>query len=113
MILRAWKGIAKPDQADRYAEHLKSVTFPEVAKIRGFLRGTVTRRFVEQGVEFLVVTEWESEQAIKEFAGDDAELAVVPGNVQAMMVSFDHYATHYEIVHRHEGRLGMNENLQE
>lgn len=113
MILRKWMGVAKPEEADRYLEHLKTVTFPEVSKIRGFLRANVTKRFVEQGVEFLVLSEWESEEAIKEFAGDDAEAAVVPGQVQAMMASFDHYATHYEVVHRHEGRRGMNENLQE
>lgn len=113
MILRAWKGIAKFDQADRYAEHLKTITFPDTSKIAGFLRATVARRKVEQGVEFLVTTEWENEDAIREFAGDDVELAVVPGTIQAMMESFDHYATHYEIIDRYEGTRGIKDTFQE
>ncbi len=113
MILRTWKGIAKADQADNYVQHLKTVTFPAVSRIQGFERATISQRYVEAGVEFLVLTEWESVNAIKQFAGDDAELAVVPGEVQAMMVSFDNYATHYEVVHTHEGRMGLKVTLQE
>jgi heme-degrading monooxygenase HmoA len=113
MILRSWKGVAKFDQADRYAEHLKTVTFPEVSKINGFLRGTVTRRKVEQGIEYLVVTEWESEDAIRQFAGDDVELAVVPGAIQSMMESFDHYAVHYEVIDKYEGTRGIKDTFQE
>lgn len=102
MILRAWKGIAKAGEADRYAQHLKTVTFPSVLKIKGFVRGTVTRRDVESGVEFLVLTEWESVDAIKQFAGEDAELAVVPPVIEALLVSYDKYAVHYQIADRYE-----------
>lgn len=102
MILRAWKGIAKKAEADRYAQHLKTVTFPSVAKIQGFVRGTVARRDVESGVEFLVLTEWESIEAIKQFAGEDAELAVVPPVIEAMLASYDKYAIHYQIADRYE-----------
>lgn len=101
MILRQWKGIAKAAQADKFALHLKTVTFPQVAKIDGFVRGTVTRRDIESGVEFLVLTEWETLAAIKQFAGDDAELAVVPPVIEAMLESYDQYATHYQIADRY------------
>lgn len=113
MILRAWKGVAKFDQAEHYAQHLKTVTFPGVSKISGFVRGTVTRRKVEAGIEYLVVTEWENEDAIRQFAGDDVELAVVPGAIQAMMESFDHYAIHYEIIDKYEGTRGIKATFQE
>jgi hypothetical protein len=30
-----------------------------------------------------------------------------------MMVSFDNYATHYEVAHTHEGKINLNVDLQE
>jgi heme-degrading monooxygenase HmoA len=102
MILRAWKGVAKEEEADQFARHLRMVTFPGAAKIKGFVRGTVTRRDLGAGVEFLVLTEWETLAAIKEFAGEDAELAVVPPEVKAMLADYDRYATHYQVVDRYE-----------
>lgn len=53
---------------------------------------------MKAGAEFLIVTTWESLDAIKQFAGADAELAVVPDKVQAMMVSYDRTVRHYEVV---------------
>lgn len=98
MIARHWKGIVKHDHADRYLTHLEHHTIATVSSIDGFRRVTVLRREVEVGVEFLVVTEWESIQAIKKFAGESAEVAVVPPAAQAMMVSYDTEVIHYEIV---------------
>jgi len=44
------------------------------------------------------VTVWESLEAIRSFAGEDSEAAVVPLVAQAMMVEFDARARHYEVV---------------
>jgi heme-degrading monooxygenase HmoA len=98
MISRQWKGIAKPGQADNYIEHLKTETFPQIAKIPGFVNASIMTRKVPKGTEFLVVTTWESIEAIKRFAGEDAEVAVVPDVVQEMMVEYDERVVHYEIV---------------
>lgn len=113
MILRTWKGLAKPDKAEAFRQHLKTVTFPSAAKIAGFVRGTVTTRMREDGVEFFIATEWETIDAIREFAGDDAERAVVPGAVQELMAGFDYYAAHYEVMDRYEGTRGIKATLQE
>ena len=56
-------------------------------------------REVERGTEFQIVTVWESLEAIKSFAGEDSEVAVVPLVAQDMMVEFDGRALHYEVVH--------------
>lgn len=49
-------------------------------------------------MEFLVVTRWRSLDAIRRFAGADAEIAVVPENVQQMMLDYDRRVAHYEVV---------------
>ena len=112
MISRHWKGIAKREEADRYVAHLKSDTFPKLASLTGFVRASILRREVASGTEFQVVTVWESLQAIQAFSGADAEVAVVPSVVQAMMVEFDPRAAHYEIAFTFDSaRSGRDRNV--
>lgn len=97
MIARHWRGLVKPDRAADYEEHLRAETFPGLEKLHGFLGGDVLKRNVERGVEFLVITRWESAKSIEQFAGADAEAAVVPPKAQAMMIEYDRRARHYEL----------------
>jgi heme-degrading monooxygenase HmoA len=97
MISRHWKGIAEPGQADRYMNHLRHETFPKLSAIPGFVRASILRRAVDEGTEFQIVTVWESLGAIRAFAGQNPEVAVVPAAVQAMMTDYDRSVLHYEI----------------
>ncbi len=97
-ISRHWKGVAKPEEADNYIHHLRNDTFPKLAKIGGFIKASILRRSTPQGTEFLVVTTWQSLEAIRQFAGESVHIAVVPPEVQAMMVDYDRDVAHYEIV---------------
>lgn len=99
MISRHWHGTALPARADEYLAHLQQTTFPKLKHINGFRGARVLTRRRPSGVEFLVITEWESESAIRAFAGDDTEAAVVPDVVQALMLSYDRRAQHYELRH--------------
>jgi heme-degrading monooxygenase HmoA len=101
VIARHWTGVARPGQAERYVEHLRTDTFPRLSTIPGFVRALILRREVEGGTEFRIVTSWESLDAIRAFAGREPEVAVVPPVVQAMMVRYDARVAHYEVVHTH------------
>ena len=98
MISRHWRGLVKPDRAAEYEHHLSSETFPNLNRIDGFLGGDILKRRIENGVEFLVISRWKSAEAIAKFAGPDVEVAVVPPNVQSMMIDYDRRARHYEFV---------------
>jgi heme-degrading monooxygenase HmoA len=98
MIARHWRGVAQREFADAYVEHLHSETFPQLVQLPGFHDASILRRDVEQGVEFLVVTVWKSLDAIRSFAGNDPESAVVPAKVQQMMIEYDRRPRHYEVV---------------
>lgn len=98
MISRHWKGIAKHGEADNYVKHLEKDTFPKIRKINGFLSASISKRKVEQGTEFLIITVWESLEAIQAFAGEDTEVAVVPPVVRDMMIRYDRKVIHYEVV---------------
>ncbi len=97
MIARHWTGLAKKERADDYIAHLQNDTFKQLLNIDGFLKASILRRETEEGVEFLIITEWETFDAIKQFAGTNYETAVVPEIAQRMMIRYDEKVKHYEI----------------
>ena len=98
MISRQWRGLARRESAQAYVEHLRGETFPAVRALPGFVSASILRRDVPQGVEFLIVTQWKSLDAIRAFAGHNVETAVVPEQVRALMIEFDAIVRHYEVV---------------
>jgi heme-degrading monooxygenase HmoA len=98
MIERHWKGIAKSEEADHYIQHLLTDTFPTLETMTGFIGSSILKRTVDRGVEFRIVTVWDSLDSVKQFAGEKPEIAVVPLSVKKMMVEYDAFAYHYEVV---------------
>lgn len=98
MIARYWRGLVKRERADAYVEHLQSDTLPQLVQLAGFQDAKVLRRDLPQGVEFLVVTFWESLDSIRAFAGNDVESAVVPPKARDMMIEYDLKSRHFEVV---------------
>ena len=98
MISRQWRGLARPDQAQRYVEHLRTETFPVLRALPGFVSASILSRPFGEGIEFLVVTQWRAAEDIARFAGTDLEAAVVPPKVVQMMIEYDRRAKHYEVV---------------
>ncbi len=56
------------------------------------------RRDVEHEVEFVTITRFDSVEAVKEFAGEDYEVAVVPPDARKLLARFDARSAHYETV---------------
>jgi heme-degrading monooxygenase HmoA len=98
MITRNWTGVVKPERSNDYLHHLQHDTLKKLSSIKGFLHASIHQRVVTDGIEYLVVTNWENMDAIREFAGDTADIAVVPLIAQEMMVRYDPVVRHYEEV---------------
>ena len=56
------------------------------------------RRAVDGAIELVVLTLWESMEAVRKFAGKEPEQAVVEPEARAVLTSFDDSVTHFEIV---------------
>ena len=97
MIERHWNGIARKERANEYIDHLRNDTFQEIKKIRGLISASILKRDNSEGVEFLVITRWETLEVIKQFAGEKIETAVVPKLVQDIMLKYDKNVIHYEV----------------
>ncbi|HEX6906162.1 MAG TPA: YciI-like protein [Terriglobales bacterium] len=97
-IARQWKGRTTAANAERYIQHLADNVFPELRAIPGHRGAYLLRRRGDGEVEFVVLTLWDSMEAIQKFAGTDVEKAVVAPKAQAVLSSFDDFVSHYEVV---------------
>jgi antibiotic biosynthesis monooxygenase (ABM) superfamily enzyme len=65
--------------------------------IRGYRGIDLLRRNIGDEVEFITIMWFDSIQAVREFAGDDYEKAVVPPEALALLSRFDERSQHYEV----------------
>jgi heme-degrading monooxygenase HmoA len=100
MVLRMWKARSTPRQTPAYIEHATKKVFPKVRAIEGYRGEYLLQREVEDGIELVVLTLWDSMEAIKRFAGPEPDRAVVEPEARAVLTSFDEYVTHFEVVDR-------------
>jgi hypothetical protein len=99
VIVRVWHGWTKPDDADAYGEFLRTKVLPELnARVEGFRGGCVARRHGDGEVEFLVMTQFESLDAVRAFAGEDYEAPVIEPEAAPLLIRCDERAAHYGVV---------------
>jgi len=99
MISRIWHGWTTPENADTYENLLKMEIFPDIAArgVDGYRGIRLLRRMREREVEFITMMEFDSWEAVKQFAGEDFERAYVPPNAREVLARFDERSQHYEI----------------
>lgn len=96
MILRMWHGYTTAEAADRYQRMLREEILPGIRRIEGY-RGTwLLRRPLGDEVEFVTLTLWESWEAIRRFAGEDHERAVIAPAAHELLTRWDERSTHFE-----------------
>ena len=102
MISRIWRGWTTPANADKYEALLRSEIFAGIQgrKILGFLGIDLLRRARADEVEFVTIMWFESLDAVRQFAGADYEVAVVPPAARAVLSHFDARSAHYEVRER-------------
>jgi heme-degrading monooxygenase HmoA len=94
VIARLWRGVTGSDaDSAAYLRHLERNVLPQLALIAGYRELKVLMR----GHEVMVITFWESMEAVRRFAGDDPERAVVEPEARAVLAEFDDFVRHYEV----------------
>jgi heme-degrading monooxygenase HmoA len=99
MISRVWRGETTVAKQQAYRNFLTARIFPSLEKIPGHRGAYLLRRDHDGNVEFLVVTMWDSIEAVRQFAGDNPERAVVEPEARAILSDFDDFVRNYEVVH--------------
>jgi heme-degrading monooxygenase HmoA len=97
MIARIWRGAVKRDDADEYAQYIRDTGFAEYGRTDGNRGAWMLRRDDGGESEFLTLSMWDSRDAIKAFAGEDIEAAVLYPEDEKYLVGESTIA-HYEVV---------------
>jgi quinol monooxygenase YgiN len=99
-----WRARCAPEHAETYEALLLTKILPELDKADGCLGAYVMRRQAGNEIEFAVLHLFESLTAIKAFAGDNYEVAVVPAEARMLLASFDQTAQHFDVRARPDNR---------
>jgi heme-degrading monooxygenase HmoA len=99
MISRIWHGWTTPTNADAYETLLKSEIFTGIQnrQIAGYRGIQLFRRSLDTEIEFVTVMWFDSLEAVRAFAGEDYEVAVVPPKARNWLLRFDARSQHYEV----------------
>ncbi len=99
MIARIWHGWTTPANADKHEELLKEEFFVGIQnrRIRGFRGIRLLRRELTSEIEFVTIMWFATMEAVREFAGADHEVAIVPEKARAVLARFDERSQHYDL----------------
>jgi heme-degrading monooxygenase HmoA len=98
MIARTWHGRVPAAKADAYEAFLHRTGLADITTTPGN-RGMLLLRRTEGNVtHFLLTSLWESEGAIKRFAGDDHARARYYDEDDDFLLEREEFVTHYDVV---------------
>lgn len=98
MITRLWYGWTSRENADAYENYLRTEVLPGIHRVKGYRGAQLLRREDGAEVAFVTLTYFDSLEAVREFAGENYETAVVPPKAQQLLSHYDARAIHYDSV---------------
>jgi heme-degrading monooxygenase HmoA len=106
MLARTWVGATRATDADAYLDYLHATGFASYRATPGNRGVLALRRIENDRAVFLIVSLWESEVAIRGFAGDDISRAVFYPADERFLIERDEQVNHYQVVfHEEEATL--------
>lgn len=97
MIARTWHGAVNGADADSYYQYLLETGLADYRRTPGNRGVSVLRRQDGDVVHFLLITLWDSMEAIRSFAGDDVERARYYAEDERYLLELEPTVTHYDV----------------
>jgi hypothetical protein len=97
MIARIWHGWAPRATADDYQHHYESEVGEHLRAVHGFRGAWLLRRDEGREVMFTSITWFTGVDAVRGFAGDDYEQAVVEETARQALSRWDERVSHHEV----------------
>jgi len=96
-VARIWKGRTLESKADEYEAYLNQSGISKIRATPGNLGAYVLRRTSDGKTEFVVISLWESLDAVRRFAGPDYQKAVILPKDRQYLLEVEPNVVHYEI----------------
>ena len=97
MICRIWHGRTPREKADAYQEFLARRAIPDYRSVPGNINVAILRRDEGDVTHFNTVTHWQSEDAIRAFAGDDLLKAKYYPQDHEFLLEFEPQVQHFQV----------------
>jgi antibiotic biosynthesis monooxygenase (ABM) superfamily enzyme len=97
MIARIWHGWTTPANADAYESLLRTQILPRIRQAPGCQGIRLFRRGRGEEMEFVTLLLFDSLDAVKAWAGDHYETAVVPPEARKLLKRFRERSRHYDV----------------
>jgi heme-degrading monooxygenase HmoA len=98
MIARTWHGAVRAEDAERYHRYLLDTGLRDYRHTAGNRGVYVLRRVEGEVAHFLLLTLWDSWEAIRAFAGNDPERARYYPEDERFLLELEPTVTHYEVL---------------
>jgi hypothetical protein len=97
MIARIWQGWAPTATADDYQRHYETEVSEHLRLVSGFRGARLLRQEDGQEVMFTSITFFTGLDAVRGFAGDDYEVAVVEETARRALSHWGERVSHHEV----------------
>jgi heme-degrading monooxygenase HmoA len=98
MVVRVWRGKSSAANADAYEKFLQHTAYPDYGEARGNRGWMLLRRPLEETVEFMLVSFWESMDAVARYAEGDAHRPKYYPEDRAALLNLPDSVDHFEMV---------------
>ena len=96
-VARVWRGTVRRRDAGVYADYIRETGFTQYGDTPGNLGAWLLRRDDGDETEFVTWSLWESLDAIRAFAGEDIEAAVLYPEDERYLIDGVSSVTHFEV----------------
>ncbi len=97
MIARMWRGWAPIETAGDYERHYRTDVAVHLRQVDGFRGARLLRRHDGGEVMFTSITYFTSMDAVRGFAGEEFDLAVLEADARKALSRWDDRVTHHDI----------------
>ncbi len=104
MIVRMWHGKVPNQKAAAYREFLTRRAIPDYRAVKGNINVFILERPEVDVTGFVTLTFWEDMDSIREFAGNDPQIAKYYPEDKDFLLEFEAEVVHYEVVAKAERR---------
>ncbi|MCX2718126.1 antibiotic biosynthesis monooxygenase [Lentiprolixibacter aurantiacus] len=98
-IIRTWSGWTTLENASAYEKFLVEEVFLDVKKkgVDGLEKVSISTLTHNEEVQFFLVLQFSTLEAVKKFAGENYKMAYIPEKAKQLLKRYDHTAKHFEL----------------
>ena len=97
MIARIWRGFTDASKADEYLDYLRLTGLKDYRETAGNRGVLALRRVHGDRCEFVLISLWDSMDAVRRFAGENADIAKYYPKDTHYLLELEPHVRHYEV----------------